>query len=182
MAAIQVHALFPRPTSPGINLTSVDIETDAVDWRWIHCLTIPLETYNYFQWSRKPFKWIRFAIGVVIGAQGHLSSTRDAAAPVNYDDGLPTEFLDLYYDVDADERRRMFPTDPRLQNTNPETITSSSDSWGEFSGEIKQRDGSRCVLSESHESLCNAAHLLAHSKGDSICILAPPYPFSICPR
>ena len=176
MAAIQVYAPFPQPKSPGI------IETDAVDWRWIHCLTIPLESYHHFQWSGKPFKWIHFVIGVVIGvvigAQGHLSLTPDALVPVNYDDGLPIGplDLDLYYHVDADERTRMFPTDPHLQNTKSKTNTSRSDRWHGFPEEIRQRDRSRCVVSDAPEVLCEAAHLLAHSKNE-VCILAPLPPF-----
>jgi len=126
--------------APSISLIADDIETGAVEWCWIHCLTILLETYS-FQWSRKPFKWICFAIGVVIGAPGHLSSTQDAPTPVNYDDDLSTESLDLYYHVDADERMRMFPTDPRLQNTRSKTSTSRSSRWRGFSEEIEQRDG-----------------------------------------
>ena len=97
---------------------------------------------------------------VFIGAQGHLSLTRNALVPVNYDDGLPIDSLnlDLYYHVDADERRRTFPIDPRLQNTKSETRTSRSDRQHGFPEEIKQRCGSRCVVSSAYELLCEATH------------------------
>ena len=50
-----------------------DLNVDPSNWHWVHCLTLPVETLKTLSFSQRPYKWIRYAIGVVVGAEGHLS-------------------------------------------------------------------------------------------------------------
>ena len=76
-----------------------------------------------FNFTPKPYKWIRYATGVVVGAQGDLSFSPDSPHDVvEYDHDLPSESADLYYHTSDAEKQRMFPVDPDMGRT---TITSS---------------------------------------------------------
>ena len=69
---------------------------------WVYCLDIPVDKLKQLYLSMKPYKWIRYAIGIIAVAQGHLCTRRLSPDPilflVDYDaDELPTESMDLYY-------------------------------------------------------------------------------------
>ncbi|KAF8958160.1 hypothetical protein BDZ97DRAFT_2061824 [Flammula alnicola] len=130
-----------------------NLNLDATNWNWVHCLTLPLETLNKLQFSQHPYKWIRYAIGVVVGARGDLSTSRDALDVVDYDAVLPTESAVIYYHTGDEERRRMFPADPNIGRT--------------FVTSIAERDGNKCLLTGFGAKACDAVHLLPHSKGDT---------------
>ena len=163
---IQVYAPFPHAVALGD-----DLDIDLTNWRWLHCLTFPLETLHQLQFSHKPYKWIRYAIGVVAGMQGDLSLSRDSLEVMDYDDGLPRESVVLYYHTSDEEKRRMFPTDPNIGRTN---ITSSvaTSRRARFRDNIVERDERQCTLSNIEETYCEAVHLVAHSKGDVVCYLS----------
>src|SRR5258708_20856466 len=110
---IQVHASFPCPVALG-----ADLNVHPSNLRWVHWLTLPLEAPNTLQFLQRPYKWIRYAIGVVIGAEGDLSSSSDSLNVVDYNAGLPAESAFLYYHTDDEEKRRMFPTAPNIDRTN----------------------------------------------------------------
>jgi len=114
---IQVYASFPKVLALG-----PDLNLHHSNWHWIHCLTIPIDTLKELKFSQKPFKWIRYAIGVVVGAEGGLSFSSDPLNVVNYDAGFPALTTILYYHINDNEKLRMFPIDPDIQ---PTTITSS---------------------------------------------------------
>jgi len=172
---IQVYAPFPHAVALG-----ADLDVDTTNWRWFHCLTFPIETLSKLQFSHTPYKWIRYAIGAVTGAQGNLSLSRDLPDVIDYDDGLPRESVVLYYHTSDEERRRMFPADPNIGRTN---ITSSVATSGRarFRDDILERDGRQCLLSNIPEMYCEAAHLVAHSKGDAVCYLPLSLPTSLSP-
>ncbi|KAF8063519.1 hypothetical protein FPV67DRAFT_1782997 [Lyophyllum atratum] len=158
---IQVYAPFPRIVAPG-----ADLNLDPDNWHWVHCLTLPLEILDVLQFSPRPYKWIRYATGTVVGAEGDLSSSPDTLNIVNYNAGLPTESRSLYYHTSSDEKRRMFPVDPNIGRTN---ITSSvaTTRRAQFRSDAALRDGNRCVFTDWRHDYCDAVHLLAHSKGDA---------------
>ena len=166
---IQVFAPFPHAVA-----LDADLDIDPTNWRWLHCLTLPLETFCKLQFSHRPYKWIRYAIGVVIGAQGDLSLSQDPLNVVDYDGGLPRETVVLYYHTNDEEKRRMFPTDPNIGRT---TITSSvaTSRRARFRDDIVERDERRCTLSNIEEAYCEAVHLVAHGKGDVVCYLSLPH-------
>ncbi|KDR77129.1 hypothetical protein GALMADRAFT_1327451 [Galerina marginata CBS 339.88] len=158
---IKVYASLPRVAALG-----GDLNLDANNWHWLLCLTLPLVTLDALQFSPRPYKWIRYAIGIVVGAEGDLSSSSDLINVVDYNAGLPTESVALYYHTSDDEKRRMFPVDPNIGRTN---ITSSvaTSRRAQFHSAAAMRDGNRCVLTGIDEDVCDAVHLLAHSKGDT---------------
>lgn len=92
-----VYASFPITVSLDANLNS-----DPSNWHWIPCLTLPRG--NVLQFSLKPYKWIRYAIGVVVGAEGDLSTSRDVLNLVDYNAELPTQSAALYYHIGEDEK------------------------------------------------------------------------------
>ena len=158
---IQVYASFPKVLALGH-----DLNLHHSNWHCVHCLTIPTDTLKELKLSQKPFKWIRYAIGVVIGAEGDLSFGSDPLNVVNYDAGFPALTTILYYHINDNEKLKMFPIDPDIQRT---TITSSlaSTQRDRFRDEVATRDGNRCIVTGvTHD--CQTAHLLARSKGDEV--------------
>jgi hypothetical protein len=160
---IQVYASFPR-----VVVLGPDLNVDPSNWRWVHCLTLPIETFNALQFSQRPYKWIRYTIGVIVGAEGDLSTSPDSPDVVNYNAGLPAKSTVLYYHTSDDEGRRMFPVDPNIGRTNV-TSSCATTQRAEFNEEVANRDGRTCALTGIEAMYCDAVHLLAHSKGDTVC-------------
>lgn len=73
-----------------------ELNLNADNWHWVLCLTLPLKTLDVLQFSPRPYKWIRYAIGIVVGAVGDLSSSSDSLNIVDYNAGLPAESVALY--------------------------------------------------------------------------------------
>jgi hypothetical protein len=118
--------------------------------------------------SHKPYKWIRYAIGVVVGAEGDLSTSPDSFVSVDVDAVLPAVSVDLCYHPALEERKRMFPIDPSGERTH---ITSSVNfsQRSDFCVDVGERDRRRCLLSGMKEIFCDAVHILPLSKGDAVC-------------
>ena len=57
---INVYALLPLAVEPGANL-----DLNPVNSAWVHYLPLPLKTLNAVHLSRRPYRWIFYAIGVV---------------------------------------------------------------------------------------------------------------------
>ena len=170
---IQVYAPFPHTVALDANL-----DIDPTNWHWVHCLHFPLETLHTLQFSHRPYKWIRYAIGAVTGAQGDLSLSRDSLDVVDYGGGLPSESVVLYYHINDEEKRRTFPADPYIGRTDVTSSVATS-RRARFRGDVLERDGSHCVLSNIIAKYCDAVHLVAHSKGDAVCYLSLPLPLPL---
>ena len=119
-AYISVHAQLSKNI---ISYTEVDL--DPANWEWKEFLAFPFSRLNDLRFSLKPYKWIRYATGIVIGVRGELCAERDLPnpAPIDYDSDLSAVSIDLYYHTTDQEKRRIFPVDPKLANTR--TVTSS---------------------------------------------------------
>lgn len=176
---IRVLTQLPRDGNPS-NL-------DSENWFWIHCLTFPVITLVALKFSHKPYKWIRFATGVVIGAEGTLSRRDDASSPIDDElldssldslDQLPA-VTDLYYHVEVSNEegegptRRIFPLDPDFANTRISTNTNdfrhvAFRTFRAFGAEVSQRDGDTCALTGVQSDYCDAVHLVARIKGDEV--------------
>ena len=160
---IKVYAPLPRVVMLGGNLN-----LDPTNWRWVHCLTLPVKTLNTLRFSRRPYQWIRYAIGIVIGAEGDLSSSPSPPDSIDYSAGLPNESGVLYYHTSDEERRRM-SIDPDLARTRI-TESFSTSRRAHFPSDVAKRDGWMCVLYPGMTAeFCDAVHLLPHSKGDEVC-------------
>ncbi|TFY67402.1 hypothetical protein EVG20_g3957 [Dentipellis fragilis] len=160
MAKIIVHAQFPISPSP-------DARTDPANWVWQPCLAFPADKLADLHLSLRPFKWIRYATGVVVGARGDLSHQQDSLAIINYNDALPDASIDLYYHLADQEKSSFFPLDPELAIITSSTLSSLSDSSDHFFNEVAQRDEDRCVVTGLDVRICDAVHLLDQSKGNA---------------
>ncbi|KAH9971019.1 hypothetical protein BGW80DRAFT_1325168 [Lactifluus volemus] len=145
---IDVYAILPpTPSNP----------------QWVHCLSLPLETMHSFRFSEKPMKWIRFAIGVVIGAEGDLSTTPNNLDIIDYNAALLPGSVKLYYHISDKESQQIFVVN--RQTTHTSTSTSASTPQTTFWDNIMSRD-TCCVLTGCEAEGCDAAYLLPQSKGD----------------
>ncbi|KAI0294650.1 hypothetical protein B0F90DRAFT_1755259 [Multifurca ochricompacta] len=156
MATLFINVYASLLKKPGSN-----IDPGPSDQNWILALRIPTNKVPF-----RCYKWVLFAISVVTGAQGTLSTRPYTLHPVDFTGGLPTENVSLYYHISEEEKQRMLPIDPepRLINTN---VTSSVATTRQqyFHDSLVLRDGS-CVLTGCSKLLCDGAHLISHCKGD----------------
>jgi len=164
-AIISVHAQFPKNVTP-----NTEHDLDPTNWEWKKFLAFPVTRLNDLRLSLKPYKWIRYATGIVLGARGQLSREHDSLnpLPIDYDTPLSTVSVDLYYHTTDQEKRRIFPIDPKLANTRTVTSSRTSTCRDDFCEDVEGRDGGRCVVTGDPASYCDVAHLLPHSKGDTV--------------
>ncbi|KAF9498838.1 hypothetical protein BDN71DRAFT_1442797 [Pleurotus eryngii] len=159
MSEIVVYASFPN------EIHSKAVNLDPSNWTWSPCIQISADRVLHF--SSRPYAWLRYAIGAIVGAHGHLAITNTQSyTPVDYlAPSIPLDVLALYYHLDDKEKLRMFPIDPGFLH---ERITSSvlTARRAGFREDVLRRDGNLCVVSQVPGSYCDAAHLSAHAKGD----------------
>jgi hypothetical protein len=75
---IKVYASLPQAVTPS--------GLDMSNWVWVHCLTFPPETLVAQLFSLRPYKWLRYCIGAIIGAVGNLRAGLNISAEeVDYD-------------------------------------------------------------------------------------------------
>jgi hypothetical protein len=163
-ALISVHTQLPKNTMP-----NTEVDLDPTNWEWKEILAFPVSRLNDLRFSLKPYKWIRYATGIVIGARGELCTERDLPnpVPIDYDSGLSAVSIDLYYHTTDQEKRHIFPIDPKLADTRTVTSSGTSSRRDGFRDEVENRD-EVCVVTGGPGFLCDAAHLLPHSKGDKV--------------
>jgi hypothetical protein len=85
---------------------------------------------------------------------------------MDYDD-LLAESVNLYYHTSIQERERAFPIHPDMARTRV-TSSAHTDRRGGFRADVVERDRGRCVLTGFEADMCDAAHLIDHSKGDEV--------------
>ena len=151
-----------------VDSENLDLSTE--NWPWIHYLTLPVETLNTLHLSRRPYRWILFAIGVVVGAQGVLSAGPNSNLDLDFVGPL-TESADLYYN----HKWRMFPVDPDIGRTH-DTSSVYVARGVPSHDRVTERDIKRCVVGSMMEWHCDAVHLLPHTKGDEACHFSSYFP------
>lgn len=162
--SILVYAQLPNDVSQeALTLNDND------NWMWTPILEFPIDKLNALRLSNKPYKWLRYATGVVLGVVGDLRQGEDMACElVAYEgDTLPAVTTKLYYHVLPRDRQSIFPVDLKFAE---EGITSSamSERRSGFREEVAQRDNDRCVVSGVLAPGCDAAHIVALAKGDLV--------------
>jgi hypothetical protein len=162
-AVIRVHAQLP--------ITEDELNIDPRNWEWHLCLAFPVDKLEALQFTSKPYKWIRYAIGVVIGARGELSTDRDSVdiTPICYDSSLSNESVDLYYRTTDDEKRTMSSFDLNLLERKDRTSNrwTSEKARADFRNNMIHRD-ELCVLTGFKSDYCNAVHLIPRRMGDQV--------------
>ena len=104
----------------------------------------------------------------VVGAHGDLCTHPDSSAVrVDYDSALPAMSMDLYYHTIPEEKWRMFPINPSINNPKLATSTGMSTRRTTFRQDVELRDLS-CVVSGATADYCDAAHILPYGKGDQV--------------
>ena len=163
-ALISVHAQLPKNVMP-----NTEVDLDPTNWEWKEILAFPVSRLNDLRFSLRPYKWIRYATGIVTGVRGELCTERDLPnpVPINYDSGLSVVSIDLYYHTTNQEKRHIFPIDPKFADTRTETSSGTSSRREDFRDEVESRD-EVCVVTGVPGFLCYAAHILPHSKGDKV--------------
>jgi hypothetical protein len=168
-----------RDESPLSDITEVTLWFKfSVDGDWIPTLAIPIEDFSNY--TLQPLKWLRFLGFVIYGRQGVLLTDR-AGPPVNEDmvsaESLPGSY---YYSSPGEQISPTLETyssimvDPpqlvnveALNDRQSDTMSFASSSRAEFVREVVQRDET-CVLTSARRRICDAAHLIPHSKGDAV--------------
>ncbi|KAF8889519.1 hypothetical protein CPB84DRAFT_1837553 [Gymnopilus junonius] len=158
---LEIYAEFPLVVE-----LDGELNLNAGKCQWVQFLALPLERLQVLRFSSRPYKWIRYAIGIIVGAEGDLSFSTNSLDNVDYNAGLPTDSAVLYYHTSDEEKQRMFPVDPNMTRTNV-TSSDATTRRAQFRSDIAERDGNECVLSRFRGVYCDAVHLLAHSKGDT---------------
>jgi len=163
-AIISVHGQFPKTVT-----LNTEHDLNPTNWEWKKFLAFPVSRLNDLRFSLKPYKWIRYSTGVVIGAQGELCTESNSPnpTPIDYNSELSAVSIDLFYHTTDEEKRQMFPIDPRLGDTRTVTSSRVSTRREDFRESVESRDRC-CVVTGYPAYVCDAAHLLPHSKGDTV--------------
>ena len=130
--------------------------------------------------SIHPVKWLRYVIFAICGVRGDLSTTPNGP-PVDYDSislifpklttillrVISTDPIFVAYRKYLDLRPYRGLSSHRLhdQFTSEQTLHSSH-----FRSDVMVCDGPACVFTWTRGETCDAAHLLAKSKGDEVYI------------
>jgi len=116
-----IYAQFPKV----VWLNTV-LDLSPTNWVWKQCLTFPVNKLNRLQLPLRPYKWIRYATGIVVGARGQLGQERDTPTRIEYNDALPAKSISLYYHTTDQVKLSMFPIDPKLADSR--TVASKGSS------------------------------------------------------
>jgi len=130
-----VHARFPKVVQPN----DVSSYLSSSNWVWKRCLVFPVNKLNRFklQLSLRPYKWIRYATGIVVGARGQFSRRHNRLTPIKYNDALPAKSISLYYHTTDQAKLSMFPIDPKLADSRTVTSKRSTLRRGGFCKDVQ---------------------------------------------
>ena len=158
--AINLCLLLPNALTP-----DGKVDLDLCNWSWVHVLVLPVDKLASLSFIVKPYKWMRFVAGAILGAHGRLSWSPDSADPsVDYDAPLPTESQTVYYHCEESERDFVFPVDPHMNDYMSDSTASSA----QFAFSVKERDGGKCVITGVPEMYCSAARIVPYHKGNAV--------------
>ena len=129
-----------------------------------------------------PFQWIRYVMFAICGARGDLSTTPNGPA-VDYDNPEIANDQTYYYrpsgkisfcvvfaihGVSTSPGRCAFVDYEGLNDLTTTTEGTLPARRSYFREEVIRRDGPACVITQMEESVCDASHLISHSKGDEV--------------
>jgi hypothetical protein len=150
-STIYVISQFPKTIVP-----DTDVFLDQTNWEWQVCLAFPIHKLRF---SSKPFKWIRYATAIVVGARGDLCTEPFPVPPIDYESPVTGIDLRLYYQTTDEEKCHMIPIEPNLANTRTVTVTSQASTCRmDFCEEVMDRDRS-CIISGDVPDACGVANL-----------------------
>ncbi|KAI0287844.1 hypothetical protein BC826DRAFT_737455 [Russula brevipes] len=138
----------------------VNIHLRKMDGSWMCALAIPLEDIGRL--SLRPLKWLRFATFAALGVKGHLYDAPGGNI-VDYGNVSLADLADNYYFSLEGEYHFV---DPHGINDRITTSSFLTHRRFDFRCAVALRDGDRCVVTIENASICDAAHVIRHSKGD----------------
>ncbi|RDB22332.1 hypothetical protein Hypma_010471 [Hypsizygus marmoreus] len=128
---------------------------------WISTLSIPFEDFS--DYTLRPLKWLRYLGFAIYGCQGVLKTSPDGPEVDDYLAGSEGLQENYYYSSPDPPR---FVDVEGINDRTSDSLGHSHSSCDNFADQISTRDGT-CVLTNAGRVLCNAAHLIPHSKGDA---------------
>ncbi len=146
----------------------VTLKSDLPHWNWHHILSIPVSILNEHRFSLKPYKWIRFAAGIIFGVRGHLKPSKQPNdASCDYEIGeLANESFDVYYHILPEQIARLQPVDPEIFDERL-AVTHTSSRASTYRHNVGERDGHCCVLTGFVQG-CEAVHVVPHVKSNEV--------------
>ena len=128
-----------------------------------------------------PFRWIRYVMFAICGSQGDLSITPNGPA-VDYEiTEIPNNQNTYYYQPSGKlsfcvgfccSVSRLSPgviAFVDYEGLNDRVTTSDGTSRRrDLREDVIRRDGLACVVTHEEEGICDAVHLIPHSKGDDV--------------
>lgn len=131
-----------------------------IEDRQVLALSIPFSDIERL--SVRPVKWLRFVTFAICGVRGDLSAMPNGP-PVDYDSiSLADHIAEAYYYTPEGDYHVIDYNAMNDRITSSEQTPRSS----RFRRDVMARDGPACVFTLTDGSMCDAAHLLAKSKGD----------------
>ncbi len=161
-----VHVKLPS------NVASADQgAVNVSDYVWTNVLDFPVHKLLDLHFSKRPYKWIQYATGVVLGAEGHLHKGEDVASnQVDYEaETLPYETTELYYHTSTLD---FLPIDPDFAD-GTKTSVATRKRHADFRRRVLARDGDICVVTDTPAEHCDAVHIVAFRKGDDVRNIPP---------
>jgi hypothetical protein len=129
-------------------------------------LSVPITDVQ--ELSSKPLKWLRYAIGSVLGAEGSLEKYGENDRTVDFEDPLPSCHHFLYVPISPIR----FVDIHGLDHLPSSQFTTESRTG--FWDDVMKRDET-CVVSNNFAEFCEASHLIPHSKGSEVCRFIQPW-------
>jgi len=146
-----------------LNTNGIRLHLRTQDNNWILALEVPHGVIQRL--SHRPLKWLRFVAFAILGARGHLSHVPDGPT-VNYNDVALD--VNYYYSPEGEYHLvDLYGFNDRITGSSGSSGSVLSESRVNFCDGVRGRDG-HCVVTEIHYLLCDAAHILPHSKGDEV--------------
>jgi hypothetical protein len=147
-------------------------------------LVLSIPSSDIARLSIRPVKWLRFVTFAICGVRGDLSATPNGP-PSDYDSISLDHIADAYYytpegnicESHICRLSLIFSFMPIGDyhiidhNAMNDRITASAQTAcsSSFRRNVMARDGNACVFTGHCDDLCDAAHILAKSKGDAVC-------------
>jgi hypothetical protein len=169
-------------------ILSVDIDETETPISFLSIPRSDIERLAVF-----PFRWIRYVMFAICGAQGDLSTTPNGTA-VDYEKTEIANDENIYYYRPSGKLsfchlcvRLLFQCldfpgpcayvdyeglNDRITTSDGTQVIQRDD---DFRKDVIRRDGPACVITRREQAHCDAAHLIPHSKGDEVRFVVRSY-------
>ncbi|KAI0284487.1 hypothetical protein BC826DRAFT_156395 [Russula brevipes] len=138
----------------------VNIHLRKMDGSWMCAFAVPLEDIGRL--SLRPLKWLRIVTFAALGVKGHLYDAPRGNV-VDYGNVSLADLADNHYFSPEGEYHLV---DPHGINDRITTSSFLTHRRFDFRCAVALRDGDHCAVTRGSDYVCDAAHVIRHSKGD----------------